>query len=100
MALGALVLFRFEKVRDASWLAIFDEMKELATEVESKDLGTAIVVALAVKEYSLNDHQFIRFTLKMKGFIKQLIVHFPRAFVIAITEGVPPEKLHKMGFKK
>ena len=98
MAARTNVLFKFEKDKDAAWLAIFDGLKEAGSTVGRKEIGTSVIASLSVKKFSLKDHQFIQLILDMKG-SKQRIVYFPRALVAVITQGVSPEKLRKIGFQ-
>ena len=97
MAVGAAVLFKFEKPNDLVWLGMIGALEEMGAAIDKKEANTAVIAALSVKDYSLKDHQFIQFTLEVKN-SKDIVIHFPRAFIIGITEGVSPEKLRKMGF--
>ena len=97
MAVRANVMFKFDKITDLIWLGIFDALLEMSGQEQRKDVSTDVIGALGVKAYSLMDQQFIQLTLSMPN-SKQIIVHFPRTFVIAITEGVPTERIRKMGF--
>lgn len=54
-------------------------------EISFHETATALVAGLAVKSYSLVDHQFVRASVKTKK--GELAVLLPRQHVIAIIEG-------------
>jgi hypothetical protein len=78
----AVVSLQFDKVNSAFWLAIFEHAKERKI-TEHTDWT---FVAVTVKNFSLEDHQFVRIDVAYDhGEVAQLWV--PRECVRMIAEG-------------
>ena len=77
----ANIIIRFNK-SEALWAAFVDKVEPKLTDSAVDGLVTA---ALVVKDYDLNDHQFIRLRLNYEG--KEGIVQIPRDLVNMIVEG-------------
>jgi hypothetical protein len=90
MAKRAGVIFRFDKATDIIWLGMFGE--DIKPQMK-KEVGDIVITTVLVKEYSLTDHQFIQLKLDAHG--SEIILQFPRSFVVAIVEG---PNLEKLGF--
>jgi hypothetical protein len=88
MAKSATVIFKFDNTTDAAWLGMFQEGIKPQTR---KEVANIVIISVRVKEYILSDHQFIQLKLDIHG--SEVILQFPRMFVIGIIEGKNPEKL-------
>ena len=87
----ANIIIRFNK-SEVLWVAFVNRVEPKLTDTASDGLVTA---ALVVKDYDLNDHQFIRLRLNYEG--KEGIVQIPRDLVSMIIEGKALER-EALGF--
>jgi len=87
----ANILIRFNK-SESLWAAFVNKVEPKLMDSAADGLVTAVLV---VKEYDLNDHQFIRLRLNYEG--KECIVQIPRDLVIVIIEGKALER-EALGF--
>ena len=87
----ASIIIRFNK-SEALWAAFVNNVEPKLTDTAADGLVTA---ALVVKDYDLNDHQFIRLRLNYEG--KESLVQIPRDLVSMIIEGKALER-EALGF--
>jgi len=78
----AKVILDFEKANNSFWWA----MVEHADNSSFREFGNRVVAFLAVKSYSMDDHQFIQIKIEVnKG--TEVQVWIPRDIVKGIVEG-------------
>lgn len=80
----ARVLLQLNKLdlESGFWLAMIDS----ADKKEVREVGNLVVAALAVKSYSLLDHQFMQVKVNIQNG-KEVQFWIPRNFVKGIVEG-------------
>lgn len=95
----ATVIIQFvkaEKAEDDIWLTLTKSIDKRGTHTEAD--GRTTTVALNAKEFSLDDHQFMR--IKVNHNKQDKYIHIPRAMVVMIVEGKEVEILGFSGSDK
>lgn len=81
---------QFDKI-NSPWQALLETVDKKIV----KEVGTIVVAAFDVKQFSLEDHQFVRVTVATKNG-RETTFYIPRNIVFTIVEG--EDLLDKIGF--
>ena len=93
----ATLVLKFEQADNPGnfWSALLRHVE--STDVDEVATATHLVVFLAVKDYSLEDHQFVEVRLNPKAGQRDLVALIPRQNVVAIFQGL---KTKDFGFQR